>query len=95
MTLGASGGSDGAVRFATVIDATAVAARPTSAAAGQAAALAAFVREGLKGELPARRCLYGDDVERDRLVELAPRVRCASSRCARTAPSSWRGCLRP
>ena len=65
MTLGASpAASDGAVRFATVIDATAVPARPTSAAAGQAAALAAFVREGLKGELAGETIVfYGDDVE--------------------------------
>ncbi len=88
MTLGASpAASDGAVRFATVIDATAVPARPTSAAAGQAAALAAFVREGLKGELAGETIVfYGDDVERDRLVELAPtrEVRLVKMRTHRT-----------
>ncbi|HUK76160.1 MAG TPA: FAD-binding protein [Thermoleophilia bacterium] len=62
-----------AVRLVAVIDATGDREHAISACATQAGALAAFLRDGLKGELTGETLVFhGDEGDRERLVELAP-----------------------
>ena len=66
-------GRRGAPRFVAAIDATGDGERAAGACARQAGALAAFLRDGLQGELTGETIIvHGDEGDAERLVELAP-----------------------
>jgi electron transfer flavoprotein alpha subunit/electron transfer flavoprotein alpha/beta subunit len=62
----------GAPRFVAAIDATGDRERAASACAVQAGALAAFLRDGLTGELTGETIVFHGESDCERLVELAP-----------------------